>query len=215
MSLVEIEHATDGVRRLRLNRPEKMNALHKPLRERIAQAVEEAESDGVKVVVFEGAGDAFCAGADVDEPEEDAAEKETYMEMMRVNRRFSGVVIGKLHGHVIGGGLTLALSFDLRYAEADTTFSLPEARYGYPFSPPTWKLLPLVAGEGRARELILTGRKVSATEAAEMGLVTSVHDSGTLDEAVMDVATDFVENVPKSGIDSNKRGLNAAVPIDW
>jgi len=111
-------------------------------------------------------------------------------------RRHPGVVVGKLHGHVVGGGLELALAFDLRYAAADTTFQLPEVTLGAVVSNGATRLLPLVVGDGFAREMVLTGRPVDAEEALDHGLVAAVHSAEELDDAVAGVARRIADNPP-------------------
>ena len=125
-----------------------------------------------------------------------------------------GLAIGKLAGYAIGGGFELSLSFDLRYAAEDATFRMTESAVGATVSNASTKLLPLIVGEGRARELVFTRRPVSGTEAAEIGLVASAHPEDELDGVVMDAAMDVVENTSFTSLALNKRGFNEAFRLD-
>lgn len=211
--MLEQEPISESIRRITLNRPGKRNALNRPLRWRISQSVREAEADGIEVIIFEGEGKSFCSGADLDEPEEVASETDAWVEMVKTCREFSGIIIGKLHGHVIGGGNVLAIGFDIRHAAEGTVFQIPEVLHGYTLDPFTYKLLPLVLGEGVARELILTGRQFSAKEAKQLGYLTGVHPADELESIVLEQAKFFVEEVPSEGITLNKRGMNEAFPL--
>ncbi|AHG02988.1 enoyl-CoA hydratase [Halobacterium sp. DL1] len=198
-----------GVRTIALDRPEKLNALDTATLRNLASTVADADE---QVVVVEGRGRAFCAGADLEEAGEDGEDIDAYQDVTRVVRRHPGVVVGKLHGHVVGGGLELALAFDLRYAAADTTFQLPEVTLGAVVSNGATRLLPLVVGDGFAREMVLTGRPVDAEEALDHGLVAAVHSAEELDDAVAGVARRIADN-PAVGVALNKRGLNRAFPV--
>lgn len=204
------ERTTDGVRRIALDRPEKLNALDATTLRNLADAVAAADE---RVLVVEGRGRAFSAGADLDEADDEGEDIDAYQDVTRAVRRHPGAVVGKLHGHVVGGGLELALAFDLRYAAVDTTFQLPEATIGAVVSNGATRLLPLVVGDGFAREMVLTGRPVDAAEALEHGLVAAVHRDEELDDAVADVARRIADN-PAVGVALNKRGLNRAFPAE-
>ncbi|WP_232700754.1 enoyl-CoA hydratase/isomerase family protein [Halobacterium wangiae] len=207
---ITTDRTDDGVRTIALDRPEKLNALDAATLRNLASAVADADE---QVVVVEGRGRAFCAGADLEEAGEEGEDIDAYQDVTRAVRRHSGVVVGKLHGHVIGGGLELALAFDLRYAAADTTFQFPEVTLGAVVSNGATRLLPLVVGDGFAREMVLTGRPVDAEEALDHGLVAAVHSAEDLDEAVADVARRIADN-PAVGVALNKRGLNRAFPVE-
>lgn len=205
---------TEEIVRLRLNRPDSLNALSKDLLANISQAVREAGENDRRVIIFEGAGEAFTAGADLKEANDEDEEVELFQDMTRAVREFEGVVIGKLHGYAIGGGFEWTLSFDLRYAAPDAVFRLTESEIGLVVSNASTVLLPLTVGAGVARELVYTSREVHAEEAAELGLVSGVYEHDELDEKVMDVARDIVENKSADAIALNKRGFNEGFPVE-
>lgn len=209
-----LERESDGeVLRLTLSRPKKLNALNEKLLFELVKALREA-SEEYTVVVIEGAGDAFTAGADLDEDSVGTERIGLFQEVTRAVRAFDGIVIGKLHGYAIGGGFELTFSFDLRYAQKGTTFRLTESEIGVTVSNATSRLLPLLVGDGRAREIVFTGRPIEAAEAAEIGLVSGVYTEDRLEEAVHDVAHDIVENKSRAALRYNKDLFNTAVTVD-
>lgn len=214
MSDLEKTVETEEIVRLQLNRPESLNALSKALLRDIAGAVREANEEGRRVIVFEGAGDAFTSGADLKEADEEDEEVELFQDMTRAVREFEGIVIGKLHGYAIGGGFEWTLSFDLRYAAPDAVFRLTESEIGLVVSNASTVLLPLTVGQGVARELVYTGREVHAEEAADLGIVAGVYEHDELEEKVMAVARDIVENKSPHALALNKQAFNDGFPIE-
>lgn len=212
MAVLESE-VSGEVLRLTLDRPEKRNALNVDLLSALVDTLE-AASGAYPVVVVEGAGEAFTAGADLDEASVGTERIGLFQDVTRAARDFDGVVVGKLHGYAVGGGFELTLAFDLRYAAQGTTFRLSETEIGVTVSNATTSLLPLLVGGGRARELVFTRREVAASEAASLGLVTDVVPEDALEERVSDVAADVVENTDPAAVRANKELLNAAYPVD-
>lgn len=171
------------VRTIRLNRPERLNALGDGMRRSIAAAVAETVEHPSRVVVLEGAGRAFSAGADLKGDGAPPAER-----TWRQRRRDAGawqrllddiealpqVTVASIHGYCIGGAFLLASACDLRVASEETVFSIPEVAIGIPL---TWAGIPRLAREigiSRTREIILTGRRVTAREALEWGFLHRV-----------------------------------------
>lgn len=214
MGVIEREEIADGILTLSLDRPEKLNALNTALLEAIARETRRANEEGYPVLVFEGNGDAFTAGLDLDEAEDQGVDLELFQDMTRAVREFEGLVIGKLHGYTVGGGFEFTLSFDLRYAAAETTFQMTEAEVGVTVSNASTRLLPLIVGDGRAREMVFTGREVDASEALEIGLVADVHPMAELDERVEAVARDIATTKSASACANIKRGFNEGFPVD-
>jgi enoyl-CoA hydratase/carnithine racemase len=210
-SLVKNE-LSDNICQLRLNRPENLNALDKNLLRAIAQEIRNATD--YEVLIITGTGDAFTAGADLDEAQADGEDAELFQDLTRVTRDFDGMVIGKLHGWVVGGGFEWTLSFDLRYAAEDTTFKMTESEVGLPISNASTLYLPLMIGAGRARELVYTSRELPAEEAEEIGLINGMFSSSSLDEEVLDIAEEIVENKSSLALRLNKKGFNQAFPVE-
>src|SRR5437763_9596384 len=188
MSYVRVERPRDGVALVTLDRPERMNAMAFdvmiPLREAL-QAV--SRDNDVRVVVLTGAGDAFCSGADLEDPgrvpDVDGLTLPTIalrsMELLddvvSEIRRMHQPVIAAVNGPAIGGGFCLALACDIRLAAsaayfraAGITNGLTASELGISY------LLPRVVGAARAAEIMLTGRDVDADEAERIGIVADV-----------------------------------------
>ena len=211
-SYVRTEGVTDRIGRLTLDRPEKLNALDRAFLREIPEAMR--SMDDYDVLVVDAAGDAFTAGADLDEAKADSEEAGLYQELTRATRGFEGLVIGALHGWVIGGGFEWTLSFDLRYAAADTTFKMTESEVGLPISNASTMYLPLLIGGARARELVYTCRELPAEEAHDIGLVNGVVPREELQSEVLRVAEDVVENKSQLALRLNKKGFNNAFPVE-
>ena len=182
-----IEVADDGpVRIIRLNRPERLNALGNSLREDLQRAVADTGVSPARVVVFEGAGRAFSAGADLKDVAAVPDREQTWQQRRRASgawgrlldamENLPQVTVASLHGYVIGGAFLLAAACDLRVAAEDAILSIPEVAIGVPL---TWAGIPRLAREigiSRTRDLILTGRRITAREALQWGFLHRVGD---------------------------------------
>lgn len=182
-----------GVADVRLNRPDKMNALDPAMFEALARTgAELAEAPGIRAVVLSGEGPAFCAGLDmarfaaIASGGDSALSRLTerthgvgnlFQEVALVWRRLPVPVIAALHGVAYGGGLQIALGADIRYVAPDTKLSVMEIRWGIvPDMAGTLLLRDLARGDV-IRELAYTGRVVSGEEAVTLGLATRVEAS--------------------------------------
>ena len=170
---------TDGIALVTVNRPEVRNAINATVLRAITETLAElAENEDVQVLVFTGAGDkAFVAGADINElavrtPKDGL--KATMQGVYEKVEQFPKPTIAAVNGYAFGGGHELALACDIRVASTNAQFALPETGLGImPAAGGTQRLAKLV-GLGRATEIVLTGRRVKADEALDMGLVTEV-----------------------------------------
>jgi enoyl-CoA hydratase len=185
-----------------INRPEKRNALNIQTRAEGAAALEELrEDEGVRVVVFTGAGDkAFIAGADIGEFAGRTAV--TQRDVMTGRSLFTAIdtfpkpVIAMINGYCLGGGCELAMACDLRIASERASFGQPEINLGIiPGGGGTQRLTHLV-GEGKAMELILTGEIIDAQTAYSYGLVNMVVAAGELEAKTMEIANRIAEKSP-------------------
>ena len=169
-----------------IDRESRMNSLSRDLLLALGQLTREALSnDSVRAIVITGAGDkAFCAGADLKErrgmSENDIrAQVELYRSELGPLDRSPKPVVAALNGVALGGGLELALICDLRVAAAHAELALPETTLGIIPGAGGTQRLPRLVGAGRAKEMILLGRRLSATEALAWGLVNRVTPVGT------------------------------------
>jgi enoyl-CoA hydratase/carnithine racemase len=187
----------DGVADVRLNRPDKRNALDREQFASIAEAGEQLKAEpGLRVVVLSGEGESFCAGLDFSIFGEMAGGRGTGDERDRGNpgavpegaithlaqqicwvwQELPVPVVAALHGHALGGGLQLALGADIRIAHPTTKLSVRELHWGItPDMTGTFMLSRLLRSDV-ARELTYTARVFDATEGEELGLVTRLSD---------------------------------------
>jgi enoyl-CoA hydratase/carnithine racemase len=179
-----------------LNRP-KANALSLDLVREIGQAVDEAGADPEirAVVITGGEGRFFAAGADIpslqtslDDPLAEGSLLAAGLDTMNLIEACDTPIIAAVNGIALGGGCELALACHLRIASDAAVFGQPEINLGII---PGWggtHRLPLIIGDGRAREWLMTGRQVSAQEALEAGLVSRVVPAAQLRDAALELA---------------------------
>ena len=190
-----------AVARLTLERPQALNALNRAVADGLEQALQRLESSPeISVVAVAGRGRAFCAGNDIAEmPGLTATEAEALSQRWQsiVDRfaRLPQVTIAAIRGYALGGGCMLAAAQDLRIAEASARLGLPEITLGFNPSYGIARLIDLVGG-AHARELLLTGRRIDATEAFRMGLVTRVVEDGALEESTTALAAEISAHPP-------------------
>ena len=188
-SFVEVEPRGEGVWLLRIDRPETRNALSPEVMEEIAAELERLDADPeVRCIVLAGNDTAFAAGADIR-----ALRERTFEESMRHPsaafwRRIAAVktpIVAAVSGFALGGGCELALSCDMIVASETAEFGQPEITLGIIPGGGGSQRLARVLGKQRTMELVLTGRRIDAKEAAHLGFVNSVTKKKEwLDDAV-------------------------------
>ena len=161
-----------------LNRPKQLNALNRQMIQEIVAAAEAFDQDSaVRVILISGNGQAFSAGADIDEMAEETAVGMELRNQFADWDRLSLVkkpIIGAVKGYVLGGGFELALACDLLIAAQDTRFSFPEVTLGVmPGAGGTQRLTKLV-GKTKALEWILTGQRINAEMALRYGIINQI-----------------------------------------
>jgi enoyl-CoA hydratase len=174
----------DGVRLVRLDRPHRRNAIDSATAEALHDAFVAFEASDEKVAVLTGDDAAFCAGADL----KDLPRLRPSGPLGPTRLHLSKPVIAAVEGWCVAGGLELALWCDLRVAGRSARFGCLERRWGVPLIDGGTYRLPRIVGQGRALDLILTGREVEADEALSMGLVNRVVDDGTAVDAALELA---------------------------
>jgi len=180
---------------LTLNRPDKRNAVDGAVAAQLRAAFERFEADdALRVAVLTGAGGHFCAGADLGAVGDPARRNELDPDgggtgpMGPTRMALSKPLIAAVNGYAVAGGLELALLADLRVADDDAVFGVFCRRWGVPLIDGGTVRLPRLVGMGRALDLILTGRPVSAAEALAMGLVNRTTAPGGALAAAQELA---------------------------
>ena len=224
MSYVLVEYPREGVCLITLNRPERMNAMAFDVMVPLREALEEVGfNNDIRVVILTGAGDGFCAGADLEDPGwldifngltvPGIARRAMRIleDVVRTINNLPQPVIGAVNGAAIGGGFCLAMATDIRIASEKAYFrpaginnGLTSAELGLSY------LLPRAIGTSRAFEIMLTGRDVDALEAADIGIVSrTVHPEQLLEECY-DMA-ERISGFSQLGVEMSKQMLWAGV----
>jgi len=194
---------SEGVGIIKLNRPDKLNAITFEMLDGMWEVLQEIMVDNeVRVILLKGEGRYFCAGADMGilgtlTPETFRIRQRKYW-----NRVFNELediqkfTIAALNGTALGGGVELALCCDMRYSVDDATLALPEINFGIiPDSGGTVRL-PWLIGLARAKEFILSGDPIPAKRAAEWGLLNGIFPRETFDEEMLRIAVKMAQKAP-------------------
>ncbi len=219
MTALVREEPGDGVLLLRLNRPERLNALDEVLVDELLQACADttAERD-VRVVILTGAGRAFCSGLDVRDfgpsmlgPTNPAIDRLRFQEMMAslpmAIRNMPQPVIAAINGPAVGGGLALCLASDVRICSASASFGNGAIKLGLSGAEMGMSYyLPRVVGLTVAADWMLTGRTVSADEALQRGLVSELVDDERLRDRSLELASLIATHSPLA-VRMTKRAL--------
>jgi enoyl-CoA hydratase/carnithine racemase len=204
-----------------LTRAAQINAINDDIRQGVPQALRELDADPeVRVIAIRGDGPrGFCAGADIKEKRapETAIEVRRRMQGARWIEAIDAVqkpVIAAVHGYCMGGGMELALACDIRFAAPDAIFSLPETALGLIPGGGGTQRLARVVGPGRAMDLLLTGERLDARAARDIGLVTRIaSESGALVEEVRAFALRIAARAPAATL-SVKRAARSALDLE-
>jgi enoyl-CoA hydratase/carnithine racemase len=215
---VNLEVAGSGVGTIRLDRP-KVNALNRQVVLEIDDAVGAARSsDDVRAVVVWGGERVFAAGADIKEMAElDAVAMFRYIGMFQeVFTRLEQLpkpTIAAINGYALGGGCELALACDMRIAAEDAQLGQPEILLGVIPGAGGTQRLPRLVGVGRAKDIIYSGRFVSAQEALEIGLVTEVVAAGDVHATAAAMAARFAAG-PSVALMAAKQAIDRGSQTD-
>jgi 2-(1,2-epoxy-1,2-dihydrophenyl)acetyl-CoA isomerase len=192
---------SEGIAEIRLNRPEVLNAQNRQMVTDLLRALRAAEADAkVKAILLMGEGRAFCAGEDLSE-EHDLSSIERGLQVVedlqdvtRILLRMPKPAIAAVHGYALGAGCEWAMNCDIRIAATGTLFGFPETAVGMAVTNAGTKLLPLLVGLGRAKELVFTGEKFDAQKAERWGLVNRVVPAEKLEQAARAMAGQILAN---------------------
>ncbi len=212
-----IDEPAGGVVRLTISNPAKRNALDHPILDAISATLGELSSAGshARCVVVTGAHGMFSAGYDIGEIPEDEFEERAerlvahpFTQAIDALQAFPYPTLASLPGHTIGGGLELALSCDLRVAQAGISLGMPPAKLGLVYSHTGVRRFIDAIGAARTRELFLLGSYIDAPTALAWGLVNRVAPGEELDAVTLEVAGELAGNAPLSQ-SGNKRVIAA------
>ena len=180
----------DEIATLTLNRPARRNAVNRAMWRGLPEVLEAARAARVKVLVLTGAGEAFAAGADISEFEQVYADRATagayfgeIAAAMDALANFESPTLARIDGACVGGGLGLALCCDLRIASDRARLGITPAKLGLMYALSDTKRLVDVVGPTRAKDILYTGRILTADEALAVGLVDAVTSVEGLDAA--------------------------------
>ena len=203
----------EGIGRLRLNQPEKLNPLGTNTLQEIIEATGWFDERNAPAVIISGEGRAFSSGFDLREfingnpegPNGPAVGKQ----MADAIENMQAVAIAAVHGHCVGGGVVLVGACDLRIAATNTVFSIPEVDLGIPLA---WGGIPRLVreiGPTMTRELVMTCRPFNAEEAKSIGFVNRVVTSESLEEETLKLAK-AIKKRPQSVIQTTKKQVQSA-----
>ncbi|MFP4633118.1 MAG: enoyl-CoA hydratase/isomerase family protein [Halobacteriales archaeon] len=221
MSKVQVDDAGD-VTTVTIDRPDVKNALDHDTMRALTEELREIRRGDARCVVLEGAGGTFCAGADVNElmkfggtkpPEIVELIENDLHDIIRELHRMKKPTVAKVEGHAVGAGCNLALACDLTVAEESAVFAELFARIGLSQDSGGSYVLPRLVGMKKAKELVFTGRDVSATEAEEIGLINHAYP----DDSFQKAADDFVDEIasgPTKAIGASKSLLHYGAEND-
>jgi len=213
MSLVTTSKS-DGICIIKINRPEKLNAMNSDVAKEIISIFEKTGTDdSVRVIILTGEGDkAFSAGADIEymskiSPDESVEYAKLGQLLTATVENVKQPTIAAVNGFALGGGCELAMSCDIRIASDTAKLGQPEVTIGIP---PGWggtqRLLRIV-GIAKAKELVYTGKMIKADEAKEIGLVNHVVPLASLMDEAMKMAKTIAEN-SAMGVQMSKTAIN-------
>lgn len=217
----------DQIAWIRMNRPHLRNAITaKGLREFVARLQEAADDQAVRAIIVSSVGDDFCAGEDLkialDEyqliktgeihPTLDIIEDvtENLQEIPRIMRKARKVVIAAVSGFAVGGGFEIALDSDLIVAADNTQFGFPEGNAGMTITGGATKLLPMIVGLNKAKEMILTGEFIDAEEAHRIGIANKVVPFGEEEAEAKRMAELIMTRSPAAVVNHKRMLQNAA-----
>jgi enoyl-CoA hydratase/carnithine racemase len=213
MSVVEV--AREGeVAVLRLNRPEKLNAISSEVERALHAALQSEDVRTSSALVVAGNGRAFSAGADISEFEGRSPE-----DVLRYYRETGGVyeelaalpqpTIAAIHGYCLGGALELAVALDFRIADESAVFGFPEVSLGILASSGGLHRVTRLLGPARAKELFLLAERFDADEARRAGVITEVVQEGNAYQRALEVAVRLAA-LPRDAVAVTKQAIDAA-----
>ena len=208
---------TDGIGTIRLNRP-KVNALNDQVTSELAAAARAAAADEVRAVVIYGGEKVFAGGADIKDMAEAGYAEMTARaarlhEAMNLLAGLGKPVVAAITGYALGGGLEVALAADFRVAGETARLGQPEILLGVIPGAGGTQRLPRLIGPARAKDLVFSGRMVSAAEALSIGLVDQVVPDADVYSAAVDMVKRYAAG-PALALRAAKQAIDAGLGVD-
>ncbi len=191
-----------------LNRPEALNAMSSEALNEVAYSFQEADAKGARIILLRGAGRSFCAGADRKQypgfksSEENVGRAQNAIEIgIQLKRALMGtnaLTIAQVHGHVVGGGLVMAMCCDMRFTADDARMSLPELKLALPLGwGALYRLIELV-GTTRAWAMLAEFEELSGQQAVDAGLFSDVYAADVLADKVQQRIENLLQIDPEA-----------------
>jgi methylglutaconyl-CoA hydratase len=218
MNSVVLSHVSDRIGYIKLNNPEKRNAMSPALISGLKEAFLSMESnEDVKVVLLSASGKAFCAGADLAylqqmqgfTYEENLEDSRSLKELFELIYNFPKVVIAAVQGHALAGGCGLVTVCDFAFSAPEALFGYTEVAIGFVPALVSVFLLEQIGG-AKTQELLLSGELITSSKAAELGLITEVIPSEELEKTAFNFAQKLIVKNSSSSMTETKmllRGL--------
>ena len=205
----------DGIKRITINRPERRNSVDRETVGLLRDAVKQSAEDGTRVVVLTGAGDSFCAGADLAATsagdiasfDVTASLRENVNPTILALRALPAPVIARVHGHAVGVGCNYALACDIIVASEEALFGQVFVKIGLMPDGGSTYFLPRLVGYHKAFELMALGDIINAPEALRLGIINRVAPFAELD-ATVDAYARRLARAPEIALAKIKAGLN-------
>ncbi len=196
----------NGTAEIRLNRPDRLNAVIEQLYLDLLEALKQAESDGtVRVIILTGEGRAFCVGADLKAhkgQKRTLLQKEQYLnlasDVCKKIYTLDKPVIGAINGYALGAGAEMAVSCDFVFMKKSAQIGFPEISIGTFLGGGVTNILPRIIGLSKSRELIFSGRKIGGEEAEQIGLAMICCEDDQFEEKVSEFAQQLAKKAPIS-----------------
>ena len=208
------EMVADGIRVITLNRPAKLNAMNVQLIRDVAEAFVHANEDNeTKVIIFTGAGRAFCAGDDLQEHEHPESAEKARELVESIQRCTTAIVegpkpvVGAINGWAVGGGFEWAINCDFPIWSESAKGFFPEVSWGLFVTGGVTTLLPALVGLNKAREMLFLGERYSAEELARIGVAWRVVPDDDLMGCALATAEKLAQ-LPQQAVQAMKRVLN-------
>ena len=209
---IQLERCTPHIALITIDNQRHLNAMTRAMLDDLGRLWDELEADDTRCIILTGAGRrAFCSGADIGGDLEAGVETSRLVNHALLKTDiYCKPIIAAVNGVCAGGGVELLLATDIRIASSAAEFGLPEVRWSiYPFGGATIKLIRQI-GHVHAMDLLLSGRMINASDAADLGLVNKVVGPGELMDQALGKAMGIARNSP-SAVQAVKRQISATM----